>query len=888
VGPELHDGAAFAIVGEAPGEREVEAERPFVGPAGAELMDALLRAGRKRPEVSLFNAVACRPIANDMGMMLRRVQKVNKGREKAGLTSLLDPVTACRPRLLKELDGYTDVVATGGTALRALTASHASIIAMRGGLLDGHLVDVGDSHRFIEAKEGALVRDGDSSRRIRLMPTVHSSFVLHARRWTKVFRSDIARAVRWFGGTLTWREPVVTFMPSPLLLKSFLDRLDVGVYDVETEVGDPREVKLYCVGVGNGEEAMVVPFLSKQDGASTFYTTAEDIEIRRILVAWWTDESKLKVGHNLYFDRQVVKNHFGVRPSPDIDTILLHRLVESELPHNLGFVVSMYSEINKSWKADHTAVTAETDMELWKYNGLDVTLNHRVLTPLVDHVKLRNQAHIYKHDAHRQLLCEEMHHVGMFVDQKVRQRHEYRYGMDAHDHLIALVELSGKDLNPGSVPQLRDLLFEDWALPIPETIIRDRRGREIPKPILTKSGDPSTSDEAIRALVINPHVEKKHKAFLLHLRRWRAASKLIGTYIAKLRPVDESADSGGVATFGIDMEDVAAWESSTSDGIDPYEAAAKAKKERIRQKQLKRGVVGKDGRVHPDYMAHGTTMGRLASKAPNATNFPSKIRDMIIAGPGHKLVGADQDQIHMRIAASRWRLSKYLDVFAKKGDPHVLTAEMVHGYEKFHAARGWPDAAHRGKWWALAKLMRDVSKRVCYSSLYWAGVETVHRVVTSSEDEDGNLLYADTTLSEIRHMHANWIGALPELPAGWEAEMNLYHANGFGAEPVFGRRRDFLDGEDKNEIVNHPILAAEASIMMLVEEKLRALVPYEYGGVGTGIINQCHDSLALEVPASDAERVAAILTDCMTLDLDCLPGVRFTGKAEIGDDWKAV
>jgi DNA polymerase I-like protein with 3'-5' exonuclease and polymerase domains len=60
----------------------------------------------------------------------------------------------------------------------------------------------------------------------------------------------------------------------------------------------------------------------------------------------------------------------------------------------------------------------------------------------------------------------------------------------------------------------------------------------------------------------------------------------------------------------------------------------------------------------------------------------------------------------------------------------------------------------------------------------------------------------------------------------------------------------------------------------------------EYAGPGTGLINQCHDALVLEVPEYDAPRVARILTDAMTQTFDALPGVRFTGTANIAGNWK--
>ena len=65
-------------------------------------------------------------------------------------------------------------------------------------------------------------------------------------------------------------------------------------------------------------------------------------------------------------------------------------------------------------------------------------------------------------------------------------------------------------------------------------------------------------------------------------------------------------------------------------------------------------------------------------------------------------------------------------------------------------------------------------------------------------------------------------------------------------------------------------------------------VPFEKWGPGTGIINQCHDSIVIECPESEGPRVARLLEDCMNLTHPSLPGVTFTATADIGHTWADV
>jgi uracil-DNA glycosylase family 4 len=51
------------LVGEAPGQAEADAERPFVGPAGQTLRRIMRAAGIDPAQVRLFNAIPYRPIA---------------------------------------------------------------------------------------------------------------------------------------------------------------------------------------------------------------------------------------------------------------------------------------------------------------------------------------------------------------------------------------------------------------------------------------------------------------------------------------------------------------------------------------------------------------------------------------------------------------------------------------------------------------------------------------------------------------------------------------------------------------------------------------------------------------------------------------------------------
>jgi DNA polymerase I-like protein with 3'-5' exonuclease and polymerase domains/uracil-DNA glycosylase len=896
IGPELGTRARFAVVGEGPGEDEVALGRPFVGRAGKELDASLKVCGVDRPHTAILNAFACRPPDNDYEALERKRRKANKYRESNGEAPWLSPVEACRPRLLRELAPYRDVITVGARGLHGVTGVAQSITAVRGGMLDGWLDDWQDETRFYGADGPYAERPPTlAGRRIRLLPTLHPAFVLRARRWTRVFRSDLHRAVRWFGGAQTWREPRITYRPSPAQLRAFLSSLDFAAYDVETDGIEPLTCKLRCIGIGTSDDVYLVPLLGI-DGRSSFYTSDAEGEIRSILREYFADVNRVKTGHNAgYYDRMVIEQHFGVTPKPLIDTIMLHRATESELPHSLGFVASVYADLSPAWKADRTATTAETDQDLWRYCGIDVAQNMRIFQPLYEHAQMRTQLAAVRVDHGLQAACVSMHRNGMWIDQRRRAEWAYYLSSQVHEYKTACVEIcENPKLNPGSVHQIRELLYERWALPIPD----GSNG----KPKITKGGDPSTDDEAIRALRIHPGTPARAIAFLDALRRYRARQKLLGTYVAKLIPANQI-----VADVGIDLDGADPWGLAGADplalDVDVYEEAERRQIDKRRQKERQKGIIGPRGRVYPTYNAHVTVVGRIAASSPNTLNVPSELRDMFAAEPGHILIGADKDQIHLRIAAARWGIARYLEAFTRKADPHATTAYMVFG-DRFQAAEGFPlghwdgdyyipdptATGPKAKWKGAAKGMRDLAKRVQYASLYKATVETVWRVISSSEDNDGNLIYASLKLPQVREMYEAWIGGVPEVPAGWEREMAEYRDTGHGTEPILGRRRDFLDSQgdkvNENEVINFPILGAEGSIMSQETIYVDTEFPPGHDGPGTGLINQNYDSMLLEVKAENADHAKVRLETLMTQTYDALPGVVMSAAAQKGRTWK--
>lgn len=153
------------VVGEAPGEKEDEEGRPFVGPAGRQLTQTLAKLGIDREnDVFITNVVKCRPPEN---------------REP-----LDDEITACLPYLIAQIKAVKPrlIVALGMYSARTLLS------------LAGRRVDkLGDIR-------GRCYRAAVAGVETTICATYHPAATLYNPRLRKAFEGDLAKFLGKGGG----------------------------------------------------------------------------------------------------------------------------------------------------------------------------------------------------------------------------------------------------------------------------------------------------------------------------------------------------------------------------------------------------------------------------------------------------------------------------------------------------------------------------------------------------------------------------------------------------------------------------------------------------------------------------------------------------------------
>tara|TARA_R110002020_G_scaffold287615_1_gene503110 strand:- start:806 stop:1831 length:1026 start_codon:yes stop_codon:yes gene_type:complete len=306
-------------------------------------------------------------------------------------------------------------------------------------------------------------------------------------------------------------------------------------------------------------------------------------------------------------------------------------------------------------------------------------------------------------------------------------------------------------------------------------------------------------------------------------------------------------------------------------------------------------VEGQVARIHPCYNRLPAT-GRYSSSNPNAQNIPASLRDMYVAKNGHVLIGADMDQLELRLIAEEAGAAHSLQVINDGLDPHNETMEIVYGKGVWSLEGAPKERNIKGK--GIFKATRDITKNCRYAWQYAASTKRIHEQVTSVEDDTGNLLYAHMTLEDVRQVVEGLKRADPEIPRWWRIIENRYRKEGFIGDSLWGRRRYFRNEDKINELVNHPIqcggvaIVNEAMIELIYgTQPWFATEPTEpVGGViPVGwLINHGHDALYLEVPNEEAEETAALLQRVMTRRRKQTTKLTYTAGADIGQRWSEV
>ena len=274
-------------------------------------------------------------------------------------------------------------------------------------------------------------------------------------------------------------------------------------------------------------------------------------------------------------------------------------------------------------------------------------------------------------------------------------------------------------------------------------------------------------------------------------------------------------------------------------------------------------LVDHDNRLHTTLALDISASGRLSSHDPNLQNIPTRteighaIRRAFVPAPGNVFVSADYSQFELRLAAALAADKGLIEDFNQDIDIHTKTAAEVYGIAQE----------------SVDKTQRRNAKTINFAVLYGMSPHGLSNSTGMSFSDAKTFI---DRYFELRKPIRSYIDRVLRDAA----------EKGY-VETLFGRRRPTPDVKSSNWVVreaakraaaNMPIQGTEADLMKLamlkVEEKL--------DGLGEQIL-QIHDSILVECPQKNAEKVGKLLKQTME-SIHPLP-VHLKVDAKTGQNW---
>ncbi|MGL6647060.1 DNA polymerase I [Aeromonas caviae] len=390
-------------------------------------------------------------------------------------------------------------------------------------------------------------------------------------------------------------------------------------FDTETTSLDYMEARV--VGVSFAIEpgkAAYVPFGHDYLGAPVQLTEAVVLGKLKPLLE---DPTRLKVGQNLKYDRNVLLNHGIELQGIAYDTMLESYVLNSTASrHDMDSLARRYLNAETisfediAGKGVKQLTFNQIELEQaapYAAEDADITLRlHQALWG-----KLSAEPGLAKVFSEIELpllpVLARMERLGTTIEPKLLHQQSQEIEVRLAELEKQAHELAGQEFNLSSPKQLGEILFTKLGLPI------------IKK---TPKGAPSTAEEVLAELAETYELPQL-------LMEHRGLAKLKSTYTDKLPLM----------------------------------------------------IKPQTGRVHTSYHQAVAATGRLSSTDPNLQNIPvrneqgRRIRQAFIPCAGYKLVAADYSQIELRIMAHLSGDKGLLTAFAEGKDIHKATAAEVFG-----------------------------------------------------------------------------------------------------------------------------------------------------------------------------------------------------------------
>jgi len=370
-------------------------------------------------------------------------------------------------------------------------------------------------------------------------------------------------------------------------------------------------------------EIVGISFSCKELSASYIPFPKSQAETKNILsefIPLFANKNILKIGQNIKYDLEVLKNYDVEVEGQLFDTMIAHYLLYPEQKHNLDQLAESYLNyqnisietlIGKKGKHQGNMrnvapekitnyACEDADITLQLKNILHTELAIQQLDKLFNEIEMPLVR-----------VLADMEFTGVKLDSEFLLNYRSKIVEKIQKVESEIYKLSKGEFNISSPKQLGDVLFNRLDIK--------------PKPKLTKSKQYSTSEDILTKL-------KDDNKIIALILEYRSVKKLLNTYIDALPEL-----------------------------VNP-----------------------KTGRIHTSYNQAVTATGRLSSNNPNLQNIPIRTEEgreirkaFIPTSDQHILIDADYSQVELRLMAHLSQDENMIEAFLSNEDIHSATAAKI-------------------------------------------------------------------------------------------------------------------------------------------------------------------------------------------------------------------
>ena len=346
----------------------------------------------------------------------------------------------------------------------------------------------------------------------------------------------------------------------------------------------------------------------------------EALRIVNIFKPVYEDPNILKVGQNLKYDLEVLRNYNIRLQGPMWDTMIAHYLIQPELRHNMDYMAETYlhyqtihiDELIGPRGKNQRSMRDLSPTLVYEYACEDADITLQLKNRLEPELKKREcESLFYQIEMPLMPVLAEMEMNGVVLDTESLKQTSKDLTARMNEIETRIYELAGEQFNISSPKQVGDILFAKMKI--------------IDKPKKTKTGQYVTSEEVLTQL------QGKHE-IVADILAFRGLKKLLSTYVDNLPTL-----------------------------INP-----------------------RTGHIHTSFNQCITATGRLSSSDPNLQNIPvrgedgKEIRKAFVPEPGCQFFSADYSQIELRVMAHLSGDENMVEVFREGKDLHAATASNIY------------------------------------------------------------------------------------------------------------------------------------------------------------------------------------------------------------------